>query len=389
MSTSIYLDFAAATPLDERAFTAMQPYLADKFYNPSAAYQAARDVRRAVEDARALVADVLGAKDQEIIFTAGGTEANNLAIKGIMNQFPDGNIIVSSIEHESVLEPANGYECRIAPVNKKGFIDLIKLEQLIDEKTVLVSVMYANNEIGTIQPIKDIASLIVKKRSERLGQKLQTKNYPLLFHTDACQAANFLDLHVSRLGVDLMTLNGGKIYAAKQSGCLYVRAGIELEPLVRGGGQESSLRSGTENVASIITFATMLQSVQEERKVEALRLKKLTNDLFATLLQNIPRITLNGDSQKRLPNNLNILIPGIDGERLLMELDEAGVIVATGSACTASSDTPSHVLLAIGLKEAEANASLRITLGRTTTQDQIAAAAHIMSSAINAHVSLL
>jgi len=389
MSTPIYLDFAAATPLDERALTAMKPYFADKFYNPSAVYQAGRDVRRDLEDARAHVADVLGAKDQEIIFTAGGTEANNLAIEGIMRQFPDGNIVVSSIEHESILDPARRYECRIVPVNNKGFINLDKLEQLIDEKTVLISVMYANNEIGTIQPIKEITSLIAKKRSERLGLKLQTKNYPLLLHTDACQAGNFLDLHVSRLGVDLMTLNGGKIYAAKQSGCLYVRAGVELEALVRGGGQESSLRSGTENVASIMAFATMLQKVQAERKEESVRLKHLSDSMFATLSQNILNLTLNGDSQKRLPNNLNFLIPGIDGERVLMELDEAGVMVATGSACTASNDKPSHVLLAIGLQEAEANASLRITLGRTSTEEQVSAAAHIISSIINAHASLL
>lgn len=389
MSTPIYLDFAAATPLDERALTAMKPYFADKFYNPSAVYQAGRDVRRDLEDARARVADVLGAKDQEIIFTAGGTEANNIAIEGIMRQFPDGNIVVSSIEHESVLEPAKHYECRVAPVTEKGIVDLGKLEKLIDEKTVLISVMYANNEIGTIQPIKEITSVIAKIRSERANYSPHANHYPLLLHTDACQAANFLDLHVSRLGVDLMTLNGGKIYAAKQSGCLYVRAGVELEPLVRGGGQESSIRSGTENVVSIMAFATMLQNVQTERKEESMRQKQLRDSLLATLSHNIPTVTLNGDSQKRLPNNLNIMVPGIDGERVLMELDEAGVMVATGSACTASNDAPSHVLLAIGLKEAEANASLRITLGRTTTQDQIAAAAHIMSSAINAHVSLL
>lgn len=367
----------------------MKPYFADKFYNPSAVYQAARNVRSDLEDARAHVADVLGAKDQEIIFTAGGTEANNLAIEGIMRQFPDGNIVVSSIEHESVLEPAKHYECRVAPVTEKGIVDLGKLEKLVDEKTVLISVMYANNEIGTIQPIKEIASLIAKKRSQRANYSLPTRHYPLILHTDACQAANFLDLHVSRLGIDLMTLNGGKIYAAKQSGCLYVRAGVELEPLVRGGGQESSIRSGTENVASIIAFATMLQNVQAERKEESVRLKDLRDNLLATLSQNIPTVRLNGDNQKRLPNNINILIPGIDGERVLMELDEAGVMVATGSACTASNDKPSHVLLAIGLQEAEANASLRITLGRTSTEEQVSAAAHIISSIINAHASLL
>lgn len=367
MMQHIYLDYAAATPVDSVAMTAMQPFFSDNFYNPSAVYQAARSVRGQLERARAEVASVLGAKDQEIIFTAGGTEANNLAIHGIMQQYPKGNVVVSSIEHESVLEPARQYECRIAPVTKKGIIDLDVLESLIDEQTVLVSVMYANNEIGTIQPLKEIAALIQKKRAERANTKLRTQNYELYFHTDACQAANYLDLHVSRLNVDFMTLNGGKIYAPKQSGCLYVRAGTSLTSRLQGGGQESSLRSGTENVAACIGFATMLQKVQRERKAEAVRLAGLRNQFIATLSQKIPNSTINGDTKHRLPNNLNITIPGADGERLLMELDEAGVQVATGSACTASNDTPSHVLLALGLSVAEANASLRLTFGQPTT----------------------
>lgn len=388
MNTPIYLDYAAATPMDARAMQAMQPFFSEQFYNPSAVYQKAREVRQQLEIARATVASVLGSKDQEIVFTSGGTEANNLAIHGIMQNFPEGNIIVSSIEHESVLEPASCYERRMAPVTKRGIIDIAALEGLIDEKTVLISVMYANNEIGTIQPIKEVADIIQKKRAER-HSSLPTHHYPLLFHTDACQAANYLDLHVSRLGIDLMTLNGGKIYATKQSGCLYVRAGVSLRSQIKGGGQESHMRSGTENVGAIIAFATMLQNVQKARKDEGERLQQIRDEIQSIILKNVPNITFNGDVKRRLPNSLHLTVPSADGERLLMELDELGVMVATGSACTASSDRPSHVLLAIGLTEAQASGSLRITLGQPTDQEQAIEATMRIITAIQTHRSLV
>lgn len=386
---SIYLDYAAATPVDDRAIAVMQPFLRDTFYNPSAVYQAARGVRKQLETARGVVANVLGAKDQEIIFTAGGTEANNLAIHGVMRQFPEANIVVSSIEHESVLEPAKQYDCRIAPVTEKGIVDLRALESLIDENTVLVSVMYANNEIGTIQPLKEISTLVAKKRAERSNLSLSTSHYPLYFHTDACQAANYLDLQTTRLGVDLMTLNGGKIYATKQSGCLYVRARVELASLIQGGGQESNLRSGTENIAGIVSFATMLQYVQQERKSEVERMQRISKLFFATLSQRTEEIFLNGSEKHRLPNNIHVTISGADGERLLMELDEAGVQVATGSACTASNDQPSHVLRALGLSAADASSSIRITLGRPTTEKEAQYAAEKMSEVIRSHQTQL
>lgn len=379
----IYFDYAAATPMDETAVAAMQPYLTTQFYNPSAVYQPARQVRHSLEEARAAVANVLGAKDQEIIFTAGGTESNNIAIHSVMSRYPTGNIIVSSIEHESVLEPAKKYHRRLAPVTIKGLIDLTKLEAMIDDETVLVSIQYANNEIGTIQPLKEIAAIIEKKRAERLAHASQP--LPLLLHTDACQAANYLDLQVTRLGVDLLTLNGGKIYAAKQSGCLYIRTGVLLGQFIEGGGQERAIRSGTENVPAQIAFATMLQKVQADRKQEAERVAELKDSFFAILSQNVSNISLNGDSKKRLPNNLNVLIPGADGERLLMELDEAGIMVATGSACTASNDDPSHVLVALGLTSAEASASIRLTLGRNTTKEEIQRAGQRMVEVINNH----
>lgn len=383
---SIYLDYAAATPMDEAALAAMQPYLSDNFYNPSAAYEAARHVRRDLESARAKVADVLGSKDQEIIFTAGGTEANNLAIHGILQAYPESHSVTSAIEHESVLEPLKKYNHTVVSVKSSGLVDPQAVIKAINNQTVLVSIMYANNEIGTIQPIKDIAAAIVTIRQAR--QK-SGNVLPIWLHTDAAQAANYLDLHVSRLNVDLMTLNGGKIYAAKQSGCLYVRSTVKLLPQLDGGGQERSLRNGTENVAAIQAFATMLQKVQSDRQQESQRLKQMRDTFIATISQNKISIQMNGTMDHRLPNNLNLQFESVDGERLLMELDEAGLMIATGSACSASSDEPSHVLLALGLTPAAASGSVRITFGRPTTEAQAVQAATILSQQLRTHSARL
>lgn len=379
MNTPIYLDYAAATPVDDTAVAAAKPYITDQFYNPSAMYQPAREVRAAVERARGHVADVLGSRDQEVYFTAGGTEANNLAIHGVMRAYPDAHLIVSAIEHESVLEPAKQYNHTIAPVNAKGIIDIDGLKMLIRPDTALISVMYANNEIGTVQPVKRLTELVNTVRTQR---KSTGNSTPLYLHTDACQAANYLDLQVTRLGVDMMTLNGGKIYSYKQSGCLYINKSVQLSPLILGGGQESGIRSGTENVSGLIAFATMLQKVQRVKQSEVDRLKKLSSNLFAKLSQYDSTIILNGDATKRLPNNINITIAGIDGERLVLELDELGIMAATGSACTASNDEPSHVLRAIGLSNHDANSSLRLTLGRGTTDQQIEYAAKCIHEAV-------
>lgn len=379
MNTPIYLDYAAATPVDDAAVTAAKPYVTDQFYNPSAMYQPAREVRAAVERARGQVADVLGSRDQEVYFTAGGTEANNLAIHGVMRAHPDAHLIVSAIEHESVLEPAKQYNHSIASVNAKGIIDIDGLKSLLRPDTALISVMYANNEIGTVQPVKRLTELVNTVRTQR---KSAGNSMPLYLHTDACQAANYLDLQVTRLGVDIMTLNGGKIYSYKQSGCLYINKSVKLNSLILGGGQESGVRSGTENVGGLIAFATMLQKVQRVKQSEVDRLKKLSSNLFAKLSQYDSTISLNGDATKRLPNNVNITIAGIDGERLVLELDELGIMAATGSACTASNDEPSHVLRAIGLSVQEANSSLRLTLGRGTTEEQIKHAADAIIEAV-------
>lgn len=376
----IYLDYAAATPLDPSVLEVMMPYLTDEFYNPSASYQSAKRVRGAINESRRFVAHWLGVKPSEIIFTAGGTEANNLAINGVMSKYPGSEIIISSIEHESVREPANQYKCGEAPVDKNGIVELKKLEKLITDKTALISVVYANNEIGTIQPLREIFALIEKVRKTRLEKG---NKRPLYLHTDACQAGNYLDLHVARLGVDFMTLNGGKIYGPKQSGALYVRAGLELKPLVRGGGQEQGLRSGTENVASCVGFGRALDIAQSMRVEEAQRVSELRDEFIKMLEKNFAKAKINGSLKKRLPNNISVTFPGVDNERLMMQLDEAGIMCAVGSACSASNDEPSHVLKAIGLSDAQAQSTLRFTLGHQTAQDDLNKVINVLKEVLN------
>lgn len=376
----IYLDHAAATPLDSTAAAAMQPFLADQFYNPSATYMAAQQVRQALEQARADAAMQLGARPSEIIFTAGGTESDNLAITGLIQQFasPDGargaddmpgaNVVVSAIEHDAVLEPAQQFAHAVAGVDAKGIVDLDDLRAKINDQTVLVSVMYANNEVGSIQPIRQIGQLVHAVREER---RVAGNQLPLYLHTDACQAANYLDLQVARLGVDLMTLNGGKIYGPKQSGILYVSSRVQLQPIIRGGGQERNLRSGTENVAACIGFAKALQLSQAARHDEAKRLGDLQQLAFRLIAEKLPQAVINGSQKHRLPNNIHLTLPGQDNERLLVQLDERGILAAAGSACSASDDEPSHVLRAMGLSDVEAQASLRLTMGRSTTESDV------------------
>lgn len=364
----LYFDYAAATPLDPRVLTAMQPYFADDFYNPSALYAAARKTHQALEAARAQAAQVLGARPSEIIFTAGGTESDNLAISGVMRRFPQANLVVSALEHDAVLATAEQYNHQLAPVTNDGTVDLPVLQTLINDQTVLISIMYANNEVGTLQPLTTIARLVQDVREQR---RLAGNDLPLYLHTDAAQAAGLLDMHVARLGVDLLSLNGGKIYGPKQSGLLYVKGGLQLEPLVRGGGQERGLRSGTENVAACVGLATALQLVQADRREEARRLQQLQQYFMKQLAVRLPQAVVRGSLKHRLPNNVHFTLPGTDNERLLVQLDEAGIQAAAGSACSASSDLPSHVLRAMGLSDDETRASLRFSMGRGTTSEQI------------------
>jgi cysteine desulfurase len=343
----------------------MQPFFVDQFYNPSATYMAAQKVRWALDAARSDVAMQLGTRASEIIFTAGGTESDNLAIQGVMRQFPGANVVVSAIEHDAVLEPAALFDHVTAGVTGQGIIDIADLEAVINSHTVLVSIMYANNEVGTVQPIRHVAQLLERIRGAR---RATGNTLPIYLHTDACQAANYLDLHVARLGVDLMTLNGGKIYGPKQSGVLFVSSKVQLTPVIRGGGQERNLRSGTENVAACVGFARALQIAQTMRHDESRRLQQVQSAAYKLLSEKLPAAIINGSRTRRLPNNIHLTLPGRDNERLLVELDERGILAAAGSACSASSEEPSHVLRAMGISDADAQASLRITMGRQTTE---------------------
>ena len=363
-----YFDYAAATPLSETVYAAMLPYFTEAFYNPSALYLAAQDVKQALNRARSNVAKALGCKASEIIFTAGGTESDNLAINGVMRRFPDANMVLSAVEHDAVRAPAMQYNHRILPVLPDGRIDIDKLEKLIDGRTVLVSVMYANNEIGAIQPLKEVAKILdgIRKKRSRDDNPL-----PLYFHADAAQAANYLPLFVNTLGVDMMSLNGGKIYGPKQSGVLFVRTGVRLQPQILGGGQERNLRSGTENVAAAIGFAAALKDAADKRAGEAKRLESLQGSFIKEANRRWPKAIVNGSLKHRLPNNVHVTFPGVDNETLMMRLDERGIMAATGSACSASSEEPSHVLKAIGLSDAEARSSLRFTFGRDTDEKAV------------------
>ncbi len=362
-----YLDYAAATPLDKRVLAAMQPYLTDEFYNPSSSYMAAKHVKQALGDARARVAHWLGAKPAEVVFTAGATESINLAMQGVARQFADAHVIACAIEHQAVLAAAQQFDYSLAPVHPDGLVDLEKLKKLITGTTVLISVGYANNEIGTIQPLRDIAELV---REVRRLRQLKNNPRPLYLHTDASQAACYLDLHAARLGVDLLTLNGGKMYGPKQTGVLYVKSGVTLQPLIVGGGQEMGVRSGTENVAGCIGLSVALDIAQTDRKEAIIKAGALRDELQRRLSET-PNIAINGNLKKRLPNNLHVSWPGVDGERLLMQLDEVGIMASTGSACAANKGTASHVLQAIGLDDASIQGSLRLTIGRKTTAKDI------------------
>lgn len=363
----IYLDYAAATPMDPDVLKIMEPFFTDKFHNPSAIYLKGRERQQDLRYIREKVAEILGSRPAEIIFTAGATEANNIAIQGVMRQFPQATVLTSSIEHESVLEPSRLFDHKEIPADGQGQVILNKLSNLIDDKTVLVSMMLVNNELGTIQPVKEIAAVLDEIRKNRLkkGNKL-----PIYLHTDAAQAGNYLDLHVSRLGVDLMSLNGGKIYGPKQSGVLFVKAGTELKPLILGGGQELGLRSGTENLAAAAGLAEALRRAQQNRAEQSRLIMELRNLFEAQLNQRLPEAVING-GKHQAPHLLSVAFPGVDNERLMMQLDEAGIMCAVGSACSAARGEASHVLSAIGLSDVEARSTLRFSLGRQNTKADI------------------
>lgn len=372
---TIYLDYAAATPLDKRVFAVMEPFYTEKFYNPSSAYQPAREVRRDVDDAKHRLAMVMGGRLSEIILTAGATESINLAIAGTVNRH-GGTVVTTAIEHPAVLESARAYGGVIVDVTSKGMVDPEAVRRAITDETTIVSVGYVNSELGTVQPIKAIAALLETIRAERRERGIVR---PLYFHTDASQAPGYLDISVARLGVDLMTLNASKCYGPKQVGLLWVASHVVLASFIHGGGQERGLRSGTENVPGVIGFARALEITDKNRKREGHRIARLRDRLERTLLEAVPDLVVNGSTKKRLPNHLHISLPGLDGERALFALDARGVLIATGSACAANKGTRSHVLTAVGMSDELADGSLRITLGHPTSDEEVdEAACHII-----------
>jgi len=366
----VYLDYAAAAPLDEEVFLAMQPYWQEKFYNPSSIYRLSVEVKNDLLSARKVISSLIGAHYQEIIFCAGGSEANNLAIKGYLANFEPSqcHIVLSYLEHDSVLKALDGFNYQVAGLKPDGLLDIDHFLSLINDQTNLVILMLANNEIGTIQPVKSLVDKIKQIRFERL----QKKNYqPLVVFCDACQAGNYLDLHLSRLGVDMMSINGSKIYGPKQTAALYIRHGLKIKPLIAGGGQEYGLRSGTENTPGFIGLATAFQKAQALKKTEVDRLRELQQYFLEKLINQWPEVTVNGSIKNRLPNNLNLSFPGQDNERMLFDLDKHGIMASAGSACSASNHRSSHVLAAIGLNDQQIRSTIRFTMGRQTTKDHI------------------
>lgn len=376
----IYLDHAAATPVDDKVVAVMTPYYSDMFYNPSALYSGAREAKKALEEARATVASCVGSRPSEILFTAGGTESANLAIKGVMDVYPDANCVVSAIEHEAVLQPARRYSHSIVPVKNNGLVSIDELAVCINEQTVLLSIMLANNEIGTVQQLKEITKIAenVRQKRHESGNKL-----PLYVHTDACQAPLYIDYNVARSGVDMMTLNGGKIHGPKQSGILYKKSSVVLQAQIEGGGQEYGLRSGTENVAQAVGFAKALSLSEKDKSNRVAKTRDL-RDYFMEQLETRFKAEITGHRQKRLANNIHVYFPHADNERVLFALDDMGIAAAAGSACQASSDSSSHVLKALGYPDSYAHSSVRFSLGRDTTKEDIDETLRSLETALKA-----
>lgn len=370
---SVYLDHAATTPMDERVFLSMKPYFTKEFGNASALYNLGREAQKAVNKARKTIAELIHALPENITFTGSGSESDNLAIYGIARAHEkQGKHIVSiAIEHHAVLNPLKnlekqGFEITYVPIDKQGVVNPQAVAKAIRKDTILVTIMHANNEVGSIQPIADIGRAILKFRKENKTP------YPF-FHSDACQAAGYLDLDVEKSHVDLMTINGSKVYGPKGVGILYARRGLKLEPIILGGGQERGLRAGTENTPAIVGLAKALELVKNDAEKESVRLRQLTKYFYEKIKKIIPDIQLNGPEigDKRLPNNLNVTFKNIEGEAMLLYLDEYGIMCSTGSACTSESLEPSHVLRAMGMPHELAHGSLRFTFGHNNSKADI------------------
>ena len=378
----IYMDHAAATPVDSVVLQTMMPYLNEKFANPGALHSQGREVKIDVDSARKQISDIFNTQPRNIIFTASGTESDNLAILGVSrasskyqvtsNKKFSNHVVTTKIEHHAVLRACKklekeGFEITYLKTDKHGLITPKQIIDALKNKTLLISVMYANNEIGTIEPIADIGKAILKWKKENKRKPDQ----PPFFHTDACQAAGYLDLNVNKLHVDLLTINGSKIYGPKGVGVLYKSDHVKLEPMLFGGGQEFRFRAGTENVQGIVGTAKALEIADKTKEKEIKRLTKLRDYFIKEATKQIPNTTPNGHPELRLPNNVNLTFLGVEGEALLLYLDEYGISASTGSACTSESLDPSHVILALGRPYEYAHGSIRFSLGRCTKKGDI------------------
>ena len=364
MDKFIYVDNAATTRLKKEVLEEMIPFLETEYGNPSSIYKFASNSKRAIENAREKIANAFNADAKEIIFTSGASEADNWAIKGIAYSMKDkGNhIITTKIEHHAVLHTTeflekNGYEVTYLDVDENGLINLEQLKNAITDKTILISIIFANNEIGTIQPIKEIGQI--------------AKEHNVLFHTDAVQAVGNVKIDVKELNIDLMSVTAHKIYGPKGVGALYVRKGVKLFPHIHGGGQEKGRRAGTENVAGIVGFGKAMELAVKGIDEKAEKISRLRDLYIDTVLKEIPYVRLNGHRTNRLCNNANISFRYIEGEALLLSLDLVGICASSGSACTSGSLDPSHVLLAIGLPHEIAHGSLRVTFGDFNTEEEV------------------
>jgi cysteine desulfurase len=362
--SAIYLDYAATTPVDPGVVEAMLPYFRDTFGNPSSIHSFGQQARSAVEDAREKLASFLGAKPAEIIFTSGGTESNNFAIKGIAgaNRKKGNHIIASAIEHHAVMEPCHflereGFEVTFLPVDAQGLVDAHDVAKAMTGRTVLVSIMHANNEIGTLQPVTEIGKI--------------TRERGVCFHTDAVQTFGHMPFTVDELNVDLLSLSAHKLYGPKGVGALYIRQGTRLEPHMHGGEQEGKRRASTHNVPGIVGLAKAVELAEKVMAEEEIRITALRNRMIRGIFDRIDRVRLNGHPAKRLANNVNISIDYCEGEAMILSLDLMGIACSTGSACSSTSVEPSHVLRAIGLSVEETRGSLRFSLGRDTQEQEI------------------
>lgn len=384
----IYLDHAAATPVSESVMRAMAPYFSEKFFNPSSAYIKGVEVKREYEQAKHEIAQTIGAKSDELVMTAGATESINLAFSAIDNS-DGGEILVGEFEHHSVLAAATkSGNAKKIKITSKGVIDLDDLRSKISPKTVLISVMLANNETGVIQPLSNIAEVI---RTERIRRLKNGETRPLYLHSDASQGVGQVDIHISRLGIDMLTINAGKIYGPKQTGLLWASKDVRLQAQIVGGGQERNLRSGTENVPSVIGFARAMKLAEKHRKSENDRLKNLKTDFIKILKENFSETELLfiTDSKKQLNSHIAISFPGIDAERIIFALETQNIMVSTGSACAANKHTQSQTLVAMELGDEVINGSLRISLGKLSTAENTHLAAKIISQTVRSEINRL